>query len=441
MFGRGILPLIVALFAILGLTISVQAAPAPHSKRWFWKRPANHWVDTWASMPQIVEPHNLPNAPFNVSGMVFGDSTIRQTVHLALGGNKLRVRISNSYGNTPLPITAASIALPKDGAAGVSTILPSSSRSLTFSGSSSITIPPGAVALSDPITYSVKPDSNLAITLYTPGQPSNIVTGHPGSRTTSWWTNGNQVSSSTLSGPTLASAAHWYFISSVEVYTTTTNAAFVIVGDSITDGRGSTNDKNDRWPNLLFSRLQSSPSTRSISVINQAAGGNRVLADGLGPSAFSRIDRDVLAHSGVRYAMIYEGVNDIGSAPDTHEAQTAIVAQLIQAYSQIVATLHAQNIPVFGATITPFLGETVGTYSGIHREAAREKINRWIRESGVFDEVVDFDKAVRDPDTGYLKPEYDTGDHLHLNVKGFHALAAAFPQKVFRKWEDGYQGL
>ncbi|EAU90819.1 lipolytic enzyme [Coprinopsis cinerea okayama7 len=398
---------------------------------------ADHWVQTWGSMPQLTEPHNLPPAPYNETGLVFRNTTLRQTVRATIGGDWLRIRISNAFGVSDLPITAVSIALPTKGSAGVPTIQPRTSRKVTFSGESSFIVPNGAQVLSDPIRFSTPPQSMLSITIYTAqGQTTNYITSHPGSRTTSWMARGNQVDAldlESLGEDERASTNHWYWVSSVETWADDNVGSLVIVGDSITDGRGSNDNNNDRWPDLLLARLQSSRQTRDIAVINQAAGGNRILYDGLGPNALGRIDRDVLAHPGVKYAMIYEGVNDIGTGATTEEAQKIIGDRMIWAYRQMVERLHTSGIPVIGATITPMSGPGQG-YGHPTREATRQRVNRWIRTSGVFDAVIDFDRVVRDPEIPeQLKPEYDTGDYLHPNVAGFQAMADAIPLDLFRR--------
>ena len=205
----------------------------------------------------------------------------------------------------------------------------------------------------------------------------------------------------------------------------------------------NTLNTNTQWPNLLFNRLQTLSSTtlKDIAVVNQAAGGNRVLTDGLGPNALARFDRDVLAQSGVRYAMIFEGVNDIGTADTSPEVQFATYEKLIQAYQQIVTRIHALGIPVFGATITPFSAPANYTgqpYSHPERERTRIRVNSWIRTTGVFDAVLDFDKIVADPKIpSQLNPEYNTGDYLHLSVKGFQRIADVFPVGLFAAWEQG----
>lgn len=245
-----------------------------------------------------------------------------------------------------------------------------------------------------------------------------------------------------------------YLISGVEAWLPSRSSGFVIIGDSITDGRGSTTNANDRyeffqacmyldgiteqysWPDLLLEKMQKHDSTSNIATLNQAAGGNRILQDGLGPSVLSRVDRDVLAQSGMRYAMIFEGVNDIGVASTDAVSQAEIEKQLAAAYKQIVTRIHALDIPVFGATITPFgspsTSDYVQPYSDPVREKTRQRINTFIRESGLFDAVLDFDRVLRDPHApSQLLEKYDSGDHLHPNVAGYQALADYFPLDLF----------
>lgn len=375
---------------------------------------------------------------------MFVNSTIRQTLKVSIGASQIRIKISNAFGLSNLPVTAVTIALPANDTAGIYQIQPSTLQKITFSGSESISIPNGALAVSDPLNFKIKPQSIVTVTIYLKeGQTTNSITSHPGSRTTSWWQSGNAVNAAslTVTNSSTQSAAHWYFLSSIEAWVSPSYSSLVIVGDSITDGRGSETNKNNRWPDLLLARLQKNPSTRSISVANLAAGGNRVLLDILGPNALGRIDRDVLAHPGVKYAMIFEGVNDIGQANATPAVQNTIYTSLIQAYQQIVTRVHSFGIPVFGATITPFSAPsnfTGSQYSNPEREKTRARVNKWIRESGVFDAVVDFDKMLADPKIPtQLKAEYDSGDYLHPNVKGYQRLADLFPVDIFAAWEEG----
>nr|WP_062331937.1 SGNH/GDSL hydrolase family protein [Herbidospora sakaeratensis] len=382
------------------------------------------WVHTWTSMPQLTEPHNLPPAPFTQENLVMNDTTLRQTVRVTAGGRQLRLRFSNAFGGVALPITKVAVALPANGQAGVAAIRPGSSRPVTFQGRTSVSVPIGAQAVSDPLNFPVAAGTNLTVTLYlAQGQASNLVTSHPGSRTTSHLLAGDHVAAAELPGATPTD--HWYFLSGVE--TVSDEKAVVMVGDSLTDGRGSTTNGNNRWPDLLFDRLRDTP------VLNQAAGGNRVLNDGLGPNVLARLDRDVLATSGVAWLLVFEGVNDIGTAEATEAAQAQVAADLIAAYEQIVVRAQAQDIRVYGATITAFGGNTGYDDPAGLREATRQRVNHWIRTSGRFDAVVDFDRVTRDPaNPRQLLPAYDTGDHLHFNPAGYQAIADSVPARLFR---------
>ncbi|KAK8095768.1 GDSL-like Lipase/Acylhydrolase [Apiospora kogelbergensis] len=413
-----------------------------------------HWTGIWATMPQLTEPANLPPAPYNASGIVFQNATLRQTVKVGMGATTIRLRLSNAFGGSDLPITAATIALPanRNGSTGVSAIDPSTVKRLTFSGggSTSYTIPMGALAVTDPVEFPVRGGDVVTISLYlAQGQRTNLITSHPGSRTTSFFAPGNVVNetdiaaASPTNGTTAAtkSADHWYLISGLEAWLPREKtSALAIVGDSITDGRGSTTNQNDRWPDQLQARLNAQKKSAGIAILNQAAGGNRVLQDGLGPNALSRIDRDVLAQSGVRYVMLFEGVNDIGVTAVDAAAQQDVGTRLIAAYDQIVTRLHAARLPVFGATITPFSGGKPGLqpYSDPERERTRQRVNAWIRDSGRFDAVIDFDKLVRNatrPDE--LSDAYNSGDYLHLNPAGYKAMGGAVDLALFDKFADG----
>ena len=388
------------------------------------------WVHTWTAMPQLTEPGNLPPAPFTGAGVVLADTTLRQTVHASIGGTRVRVRFSNAFGGAALPITAAALALPAGGLAGVSAIEPGSSRPLTFSGRPATVVPVGAQVVSDPVDLPVAARSNLTVTAYlATGQAGTQLTSHPGSRTTSYLTAGDHHTGDDLPGATRVD--HWYLLSGVEVRAA--GSALAVVGDSLTDGRGSTTNGNDRWPDQLLARLQAEPGTAGVAVLNQAAGGNRVLNDGLGPSVLARLDRDVLAVGEVEWMLLFEGVNDIGTAADTGDAQRQVTADLIAAYGQVVVRARARDITVYGATVTPFGGNAGYDDPAGRREASRQAVNAWIRDGGAFDEVVDFDAAVRDPaEPRRLAPAYDVGDHLHLNPAGYRALAGAVPGTLFR---------
>jgi lysophospholipase L1-like esterase len=372
------------------------------------------------------------------------NSTIRQTLFMTTDARQIRLKFSNVFGGSNLPITAVTVALPMNQTAGIYQVQPKTIQKVTFGGKDGISVPNGALAVSDPINFAIKAEQIITVTIYlATGQTTNSITSHPGSRTTSWWQFGNAVSSASLAvtDATTQSAAHWYFISSIEAWVPPRTGSLLIVGDSITDGRGSTTNANNRWPDLLLRRLRKSSSTKSISVGNLAAGGNRILADGLGPNAFGRIDRDVLAHPSVRYAMIFEGVNDIGSAPATPDAQEQIYQGLVQAYEQMVTLIHAHGIPVFGATITPFSAPSNFTqqpYSDPEREKTRQRVNTFIRTSGVFDAVADFDRILANPNVpSQLNEAYNSGDYLHPNVAGYQRIADQFPVQIFGMWANG----
>jgi lysophospholipase L1-like esterase len=398
--------------------------------------PTGRWADTWVAMPQLTEPGNLPPPPFTTDAGVFFDSTLRQTLHVTVGGGAVRVRFSNAFGDTALVVTAAHLALPSDGAVGGSAIRAGSDRTLTFQGQTAVTIPAGAQAVSDPIGLAVSPAEDLAVTIFlAQGQPSLNITSHPGSRTTTYILAGNHVSDLDLASAT--QVAHWYFLSGVEVMTDPATFGAVMLGDSLTDGRGSTTNQNDRWPDQLAARLRAHRSTHSVAVLNQAAGGNRILNDGLGPNLLARLDRDLLAHSGVRWTIVFEGINDIGTADATQDAQRAVGDELIRAYEQIIVRAHDRGIAVYGATLTPMQGSIYTDAAGL-REATRQAINHWIRTSGRFDAVIDFDRAVRDPQMpAIIAPAFDSGDHLHLNPAGYQALAEAVDLGLFRVRPDG----
>jgi lysophospholipase L1-like esterase len=373
-----------------------------------------HWVGSWGASQQLPEPNNaLPADDLR-------DATLRQVVHLSVGGPQLRVRLSNRFGTAPLHFTAVHVA--QKGA----------DKALAFDGRPDVTIPAGADYLSAPLDYPVAALSDLTITLHI-DEPPSAQTGHPGSRATSWITHGDFVSAADL--PNAKKVEHWYFIAGVDVAASAGAASIVTLGDSITDGHGATTDGNDRWPDALARRLQASPATQSIGVLNHGIGGNRVLLDGLGPNALARFDHDVLGQAGVRYLIILEGVNDIGALGRTgdaaHEAHETLVRNILGAYEQMIARAHTHGIEVIGATIMPFTGS--GYYHpGAETEADRQTINQWIRMAGHFDAVVDFDKLMRDPEhPERLLPGYDCGDHLHPSPAGYAAMAEAVSLSLF----------
>jgi lysophospholipase L1-like esterase len=387
-----------------------------------------HWVGTWACGPQMVEntasQNNLPPA-------TLAYSTLRQFVHSTIGGQHLRVRFSNAYGTNVVVIQTAHIALATGtGSASNGVIDPSTDTTLKFRGGTSVTIPPGVVVWSDPCDFNLPALTNLAITIYYGFVEPNVVnvgnaiTGHPGSRTTSYIQAGNVVTASSM--PSAATTQHWYTITGVDVLANPASLALVTLGDSITDGRGSTNDLNTRWPDYLATRLNTNAPTASVAVLNQGIGGGAVLSGGLGPTALNRFDRDVLDQSGVRWLIIFEGVNDIGGASSMTTA-----TNLVAAYTVFANKAHAHNIVAYGATITPFGGN--GYFTTLH-EQERQYVNAWMRTNTVLDGLIDFDATVRDPVTlTNFMAAYFPGpnDWLHMNSLGYQAMANSIDLSLF----------
>ena len=398
---------------LLALAARVSAAPAP-----------SVWIATWGASQQIPEPQNaLPPESLR-------DSTIREIFHLSAGGPSLRVHLSNAFGTTPLHLTSVHIARPLSPAS--SSIDPASDHALTFSGASDVTIPPGAEYVSDPVVYPVAPLADLAVTFHL-DIPPDPQTGHPGSRATTWYVHGDSTAAPELTNP--HHVDHWYFVTAIDVLAPAGASAIVALGDSITDGHGATTNGNDRWTDVLAARLQRSPATANIGVSNQGIGGNHLLTDGLGPNVLARFDRDVLAPAGVRWLIVFEGVNDLGGLArlaEVPEAQhAALVQSVLAAYAQIVARAHAHSIRVIGATITPYTGSNY-YHPGPLSEADRVAVNQWIRTPGHFDAIVDFDAVVRDPEQpNRLLPAYDSGDHLHPSPAGYRAMGEAIPITLF----------
>ncbi len=377
-----------------------------------------HWVTTWGCGPQLTEPGNLPPVPL-------ANSTLRQFVHSTEGGKQVRVRFSNAYGAGGVMINSAHIALAAGlGSGGNGDINTATDKALTFQGAPGTVIPPGQVVLSDPVGFDLPALTNLAVSIYFGNVSATTINGHPGSRTTSFIVASNAVSAANL--PTPNKTQHWYTITGVDVLADSSSKAVVTLGDSITDGRGSTTDGNDRWPDNLARRLNTNAPTATLAVVNMGIGGGGIFG-GLGPAAVDRFDRDVLNQSGARWVIVFEGVNDIGGA--SAAGSPALTTNLITAYTTFANKAHARNMLAYGATITPFGGNSYFTTA---HEATRQAVNAWFRTNTVYDGVIDFDTAVRDPGTlTNLLSSYNSGDGLHLNPTGYRAMADAIDLTLF----------
>lgn len=380
------------------------------------------WVASWATSPQFDDGSALKPDELR-------DGTLRQIVHLTLGGTQIRLHVSNRYGKEALHFTSVHVA--KAVGAGSAKIVTSSDKEVLFSGKPDVMVPEGADYISDAIDLPAAALSDLAITLRV--ADAKALTGHPGSRANSFLVAGNMVSAEDL--PDAKKVTRWYFLAGVDVAASADAFAIVALGDSITDGHGATTDGNDRWPDIFAKRLQANAATKRVGIVNQGIGGNRLLLDGIAANVLARFDHDVLAQAGVRYVIVLEGINDLGML--THEKEVseaeheAEVKRVIGAYEQIISRAHAQGIKAIGATVMPFTGSAF-YHPNAKNEADRQAVNAWIRTPGHFDAVVDFDKLTRDPvHTEMLLPEFDSGDHLHPGPAGFAAMAEAIPVSLF----------
>jgi lysophospholipase L1-like esterase len=389
-----------------------------------------HWVVSWTTaQPLIVAPVRAarpaaapkaltPAQTINSRG--FHDQTVRMMVHTSLGGKKVRVRFSNPFGGMVGTIGGAHLAIhAKD-----SEIVPSSDHALTFNGKPGFTIGPGMLILSDPVDMDVPAQSDLAVSIYIPAE-SGAAPSHSAFHTTYISKAGDAMTSPTIEDPIKTNVYYW--LAGIDVLAAQDTGAIVTFGDSITDGARSTENTNHMWPAVFSARLSANKGTAKFGVANMGIGGNRVLRDGTGASALARFDRDVIGQAGVQWVMLLEGINDIGHG----NTEPVTSDELIGAFKQLIERAHTHGIKVVGCTLTPYGG---AGYSRPEGEAIREALNQWIRTSGAFDAVVDFEAAVRDSsDPKKIRADFDPGDHLHPNDAGYKAMADAIDLSIFTK--------
>lgn len=424
-----------ALAAALVLGTAAQAQQADDGAR--------RWVSAWGTAqqlapqpaPKMPPPEVMarfkampkpPVSPIPPIPQQFSNQTLRMIARTSIAGNAVRVQLSNAAGAEPLVIAEVHLAKSK----GDSRIDPASDHALTFGGQRAVTIEPGQIVASDPVEMAIPAFQDLAVSLYVPGA-AKAATVHPLGLRTTYVAAGNAAAAAELAGA--ATNRSYFWLAGIDVRAAGNARTIVAFGDSITDGFMTTPGASKAWPDLLAQRLQADPRTADWSVINMGIAGNRIRRDGAGLSALARFDRDVLSRPGVSWMILLLGINDINVAafPNPPEADKVTADQLITAYRQVIAKAHLHGIKVTGATILPTAG--LWLYSD-QTEATRTAVNAWIRSSGEFDAVVDFDAVARDPaQPSRLRPEFDPGDHVHPNDAGNAAMAGAIELAAFAR--------
>jgi lysophospholipase L1-like esterase len=401
-----------AAFAII---TAATSGPAGAEDGFFGRAP--FWVGAWGASTQLMTGDLFGTAPG------FSNQTIRQIARISVGGAQFRVRLSNEFGTQAVQIGAAHIAISSGGAA----IKPGTDRVLTFSGSPSFTIPPGAAVLSDPASLPAPGLTSLAVSLYLP-QATGPATWHFDGRQTAFIVTGDATGATDVSAGATTTTSR-FFLTGIEAASIEPGSAVVTFGDSITDGTNSTVDADHRWPDFLAARLAASHD--DTGVVDEGIAGNRLLHDIIGPNALARFDRDVLATPGVRFMTVLLGINDIGFG-GIFPNQAVTADDIITAHRQLIARAHSRGLRAYGATLTPFTG-VAPPYFSPAGEVMRQAVNAWIRTSGEYDAVIDFEAAVRDPaDPSRILPAFDSGDHLHPNDAGYQAMANAIDLRLFK---------
>ncbi|MGW1315683.1 SGNH/GDSL hydrolase family protein [Streptomyces sp. NPDC002426] len=416
------------------LLLATAAAPATSAEPVSRSTAPSSWTGTWATTPTAAPASDTTE---------FANETIRQTVRTSIGGDRVRIRLSNEFGSGPLVVGEARVARPSAGGP-AGRIDPRTDRPLTFGGRTSVTVPAGAPLLSDPVSLRVPAGTDLVVSIHLPGPT-------PGSTLHAFAQRHNYVAAGNVTGRTdiepTATVDRWYFLTGVSVSTGRASSAVVTLGDSITDGAETEVGADHRWPDFLARRLRASAGPDTVGVLNEGVSGNRLLHDPnppagsdaedfaayFGQSALRRFDRDVASQPGARHLIVLLGVNDLGH-PGTvaPESERVTAADLIEAHRQIIARAHDRGLKAYGGTVLPFKGDTLGFYSP-ENEAARQALNHWIRTGGEYDAVIDFDRALRDPaDPQRLLARYDSGDHLHPDDAGAEAMARAVPLRLLR---------
>jgi lysophospholipase L1-like esterase len=394
-----------------------------------------HWVCTWAASPAAPLADSAALPAYLCKRPVIDNQTLRQIVHTTIGGDQVRVGLSNTFGSQPLVIGAAHIAIRKSG----SIIVPRSDRILTFGGRPSVSIPPYGSIFSDPANLELPALVDLAVSIHFPMTSPDSAVHWTALQTSYLSYPGNYTGDVDMS--IAMTTKSWYWLTTVDVKAPETSGAIVVLGDSITDGDGdrSTQDTNTRWTNVLAARLIAHRS--HTAVVNAAIDGNRILHNGaglngpmLGPGALKRFDSDVLDLAGVKYVVVLEGINDIGHPGCCAPASETVSADDITAgLRQLSDRAHEKKLPIFVGTLTPFEGACLPGFYTTEKEAQRQSVNRWILANAAFDGVIDFDRAVRNPNhVTQLLPAYDCGDHLHLNDTGWRAMGDVIDLSLFR---------